>query len=325
MHLNSGFEMGDNGFGGPAVIINDNDGDGAAAIRLALGLGTRFELDAAGTGFGCDMRMHDSGGRKAIEFIAEDTGADSARLDLFDPLDGSPRVSLRAQETGGTGAAMWLFNSIGIDTIKIDADAFGAGRIDIRRATGSARIKLAGDDGVAGGGTAAILNGVGVHTITFNGDHSGTGRGRIICDEIEIRGGADLVEAFNAGDENPEPGTVMAIDPDSPGQVRIATGIYDRCVAGVVSGAGGIQAGVHLAQTGTLDGDTPLALTGRVYVKCSAENGAIRPGNLLTSASLAGHAMLATDSSRAFGAVIGKAMGSLDEGTGLVLVLVGLQ
>jgi hypothetical protein len=35
--------------------------------------------------------------------------------------------------------------------------------------------------------------------------------------------------------------------------------------------------------------------------------------------------MRATDPQRAFGAVVGKAMSSLDEGTGLVLVLVNLQ
>ena len=35
--------------------------------------------------------------------------------------------------------------------------------------------------------------------------------------------------------------------------------------------------------------------------------------------------MKATDTERSFGAVIGKAMTRLDEGTGLVLVLVNLQ
>ena len=38
-----------------------------------------------------------------------------------------------------------------------------------------------------------------------------------------------------------------------------------------------------------------------------------------------GHAMKADDRSRAFGATIGKAMTSLEEGQGLVLVLVNLQ
>ena len=80
-----------------------------------------------------------------------------------------------------------------------------------------------------------------------------------------------------------------------------------------------------MGQDGVLDGDTLVAMSGRVYVRCSAENGAIQPGDLLTTANVAGHAMKATDTELAFGAVIGKAMTSLDAGTGLVLVLVNLQ
>jgi hypothetical protein len=68
-----------------------------------------------------------------------------------------------------------------------------------------------------------------------------------------------------------------------------------------------------------------VALSGRVYVRADASTDAIRPGDLLTTSSLRGHAMKATDHARAQGAVIGKAMSSLDRGTGLVLVLVALQ
>ena len=74
-----------------------------------------------------------------------------------------------------------------------------------------------------------------------------------------------------------------------------------------------------------MDGENLVAMTGRVYVKASAENGAIQAGDLLTTAGLRGHAMKADDSERSFGSVIGKAMTSLEDGTGLVLVLVNLQ
>jgi hypothetical protein len=96
-------------------------------------------------------------------------------------------------------------------------------------------------------------------------------------------------------------------------------------VAGVASGAGGIRPGLSLRQTGAAEGGTPVALSGRVYVRCSAENGPVRPGDLLTSADLPGHAMRASDPERAFGSVLGKAMTGLEEGTGLVLCLVSLQ
>ena len=73
------------------------------------------------------------------------------------------------------------------------------------------------------------------------------------------------------------------------------------------------------------DGKQPVAMTGRVWVYVDASFGAVEPGDLLTSSSTPGHAMLASDHGRAFGSVIGKAMTELKEGKGLVLVLVNLQ
>lgn len=142
---------------------------------------------------------------------------------------------------------------------------------------------------------------------------------------LEIRGGADIVERFESSCGALEPGTVVAIDPEHPGKLACAVGAYDTKVAGVVSGAGGVQPGLCLSQDGMLDGDTPVAMNGRVYVKCTASNGAIKPGDRLTTAELAGHAMKVSDEQRSIGAVIGKAMSSLESGEGLVLVLVNLQ
>lgn len=142
---------------------------------------------------------------------------------------------------------------------------------------------------------------------------------------LTIRGGADIVERFDISGAKAEPGTVVVIDEERPGDLCASSRAYDRRVAGIVSGAGGVKPGICLGQEGVMDGETPVAMTGRVYVRASAENGAIRPGDRLTTAMLAGHAMRATDNERSVGAVIGKAMTSLDEGTGLVLVLVNLQ
>lgn len=68
-----------------------------------------------------------------------------------------------------------------------------------------------------------------------------------------------------------------------------------------------------------------VALTGRVYVHADASFGANKPGDLLTTSATPGHARKVTDHARAQGAVLGKAMSTLDEGTGFVLVLVTLQ
>lgn len=142
---------------------------------------------------------------------------------------------------------------------------------------------------------------------------------------LTIRGGADIVERFDVTGDAVEPGTVVVIDTEKPGDLAVSTQAYDRRVAGIVSGAGGVKPGICLGQEGVMDGEVPVAMTGRVYVRASAENGAIQPGDRLTTADLAGHAMRVSDNERSVGAVIGKAMTSLDEGTGLVLVLVNLQ
>jgi hypothetical protein len=111
------------------------------------------------------------------------------------------------------------------------------------------------------------------------------------------------------------------------GALRVTTHAYDRTVLGIISGAGGVNPGITLTQEGTVaDGKLPVAATGRVWCWCDADaNGAIKPGDLLTSSGTAGHAMAATDRDRSSGAVIGKAMSSLESGKGLVLVFVGLQ
>jgi hypothetical protein len=74
-----------------------------------------------------------------------------------------------------------------------------------------------------------------------------------------------------------------------------------------------------------MDGETSVAMTGRVYTRCSVQGGRIRPGDLLTTSDHPGLAMRAGDPDRANGAILGKAMSALDSGTGLVLVLMNLQ
>jgi hypothetical protein len=147
---------------------------------------------------------------------------------------------------------------------------------------------------------------------------------------LEILGGADLSEQFQISsadaESSPSPGMVVSIDPGNPGDLVVSNKAYDRRVAGIISGAGGINPGMLMGQKGSkADGTNPVALTGRVYCWVDASNGAIEPGDLLTTSDTPGHAMKVTDYTRAQGAILGKAMSSLEEGEGLVLVLVTLQ
>jgi hypothetical protein len=63
---------------------------------------------------------------------------------------------------------------------------------------------------------------------------------------------------------------------------------------------------------------------GRVYVKATTENGPIRPGDLLTTASKPGYAMRCPAPSRCEGAIVGKALEALPESQreGIILILV---
>ena len=159
--------------------------------------------------------------------------------------------------------------------------------------------------------------------------------GVVGVDALQIRGGADLSEHFDikAVDSVREkiscdikPGMIACIDPENPGKLVVSSEAYDRRVAGIISGAGGVKPGMVMSQDGTIaDGAHPVALTGRVYCYVDASYGAITPGDLLTTSDTPGYAMRVVDHGRAQGAILGKAMTALKEGRGMVLVLVTLQ
>lgn len=142
---------------------------------------------------------------------------------------------------------------------------------------------------------------------------------------LNIRGGADLAEPFEFSDKDIAKGSVLVIDDEQPGKLKLSTRAYDRRVAGIVSGANGINPGISLHQDGVLDSGQNVALSGRVYVQADASFGAIKPGDLLTTSSTPGHAMKVSNHIKAQGAILGKAMSALKTGKGTVLVLVTLQ
>lgn len=174
-----------------------------------------------------------------------------------------------------------------------------------------------------GGGLAGIFNG----NVRITGQLDANGHMGVAGD-LSVRGdvqlaGADLAEEFGVGgDLDAEPGCVVVLVGDD--QVRVSDQAYDRRVAGVVSGAGSYRPALVLDRRSDA-GRRPLALTGKVWCKVDADCGPIGVGDMLTTSPTPGHAMLAADQALAFGAVIGKALGSLESGRGLIPVLVGLR
>jgi hypothetical protein len=142
---------------------------------------------------------------------------------------------------------------------------------------------------------------------------------------LTIYGGADLAEPFAMSHDNVQPGSVVVIDEDNPGKLRMSHAAYDKKVAGIVSGADGINPGISMIQENMLEAGENVALSGRVYVKANNSAGDIQPGDLLTTSAIPGEAMKASDHDRAQGAILGKAMTSLQDRSGKVLVLVTLQ
>lgn len=142
---------------------------------------------------------------------------------------------------------------------------------------------------------------------------------------LTIRGGCDLAEPFQMKEQEIEKGSVVVIDDEHPGQLKLSTQACDTRVAGIVSGANGVNTGIALLQKGAFDHGQNVALSGRVYVQADAAFGAIKPGDLLTTSNTPGHAMKVADHATAQGAILGKAMSGLKEGKGMVLVLVTLQ
>lgn len=157
--------------------------------------------------------------------------------------------------------------------------------------------------------------------LTVKGDSSITGTLNVVADIVLAGAASDCAEDFDVATGcEIEPGTVMVLD--DTGALRPSDHGYDRRVAGVISGAGEYRPGMILGRCESPQQRVPIALIGKVFCKADAQFGAIQVGDLLTTSPTVGHAMKACDPSKAFGAVIGKALRGLREGCGLIPVLV---
>lgn len=210
------------------------------------------------------------------------------------------------------------------DDSKISIGTYGEGRLGVvGRGTHSA--------GWFDGTVSAKMYGrddVSAHLAIARDGQSWAGRfhGKVWVEDDVVLQNGDCAEEFALVEaEEAEPGTVVVIaDID---RLRVSDQAYDRRVAGIVSGARDTKPGILLgrgtARPGTMR--VPLALVGRVNCKVDASSEPIEIGDLLTTSPIPGHAMKAVDPSRAVGAIIGKALAPLREGTGMIPILAALQ
>jgi hypothetical protein len=197
------------------------------------------------------------------------------------------------------------------------------GNSQSRADSGVAGINKSGGNGLYG----ESQGGYGVHAVSdktagyFEGDVTVT---KTLTAKVDVVLGSDCAEDFDvAPSAEIDPGTVMVLTDN--GAVQPSQNAYDKKVAGVISGAGDYRPGLILGRRDSLQERMPLALVGKVYCKVDADPAPIAVGDMLTTSARPGFGMKATDSVRAFGAVIGKALRPLQAGQGLIPILVALQ
>jgi len=137
----------------------------------------------------------------------------------------------------------------------------------------------------------------------------------------------DYAESVDvAGDRKSyEPGDVLVIGAESGSDVLKSAEPYSTLVGGIYSTKPGTVGRRQTTDYKSSKTEVPMAMVGIVPTKVSAENGPIKRGDLMVTSSTPGYAMKGTDRSRMLGAVVGKALGSLNSGTGVIEVLVTLQ
>jgi hypothetical protein len=228
-----------------------------------------------------------------------------------DPIFKRPTgVFARSPNTGvfGFGDASDSFGVVGNTANGIGTGVFGN--------TSTGRAGVQGNSlstGVAVLGTSSGPGAAG----RFEGNVEVTG-------DIVLINKEDLSEDFEiTSDQRPDSGAVMVID--SQGRLTECRLPYDKRVAGVIAGHGEFRPAIVLGRQASEQERLPIALVGKVSCKVDASYSPIDIGDLLTTSRTPGHAMRAIDSSRAFGAVIGKALRSLAKGRGHIPILVALQ
>jgi hypothetical protein len=141
-----------------------------------------------------------------------------------------------------------------------------------------------------------------------------------------IPNGVDIAETFDMASKF-EPGDVVSLNPSDPDKLMLSNTEYDTKIVGIISEKPGVilKKDSMLPLTNT---ENNVALAGRVPCKVTTINGPISVGDLLTTSTKPGVAMKATPeliNGKPFypnGCIIGKAMGNLSTGDGIITVLV---
>lgn len=223
---------------------------------------------------------------------------------------GEPSPDVRAQAANEDFNRLRILNAAGAVVAAAAPDDFNDGVVGVYNRNGSPRVGMIVSG--ADNGQVGVFNAAGQVRFILDGSSG-----------LQSVSG-DLAETFPAR-EAASPGSVVVIDPQNPGSLRIASTPYDRRVAGVVAGAKDYRPGITLRALEPQQGRLTVTLTGTAYCLATNSNGAIKAGDLLTTSGVPGHAMKVTDYEAARGAILGKALEDLGGARGHVLILASLQ
>jgi hypothetical protein len=201
----------------------------------------------------------------------------------------------------GTSNFLNLGNTIYATNMYSNSNTSGVGYVGIGTTSPQAKLEINGNLRFTADGS--------VQTTAWTG---------VLC-------GGDYAESVDVNGDRTKygPGDVLVIDPDNAGKFLKSADPYSTAVLGIYSTKPG-AIGRRQAAPKSMD-EVPMAMIGIVPTKVSSENGPIKPGDLLVTSSTPGYAMKGTDRNRLVGAVIGKALGRLDSGTGVIEMGVTLQ
>jgi hypothetical protein len=188
----------------------------------------------------------------------------------------------------------------------------GAGNVGIGTTAPGAKLEV--------DGSVKLTSGSGASLTFADGTVQSTAYTGVTC-------GGDYAESVDVTGNRTqyEPGDVLVLDTENAGRVLKSAEAYSTAVSGIYSTKPGVVGRRQTSDPKTTKTEVPMAMVGVVPTKVSAENGAIKVGDLLVSSTTSGYAMKGTDRGRMLGAVIGKAMGNLNAGMGVIEVLVTLQ
>jgi 6-phosphogluconolactonase (cycloisomerase 2 family) len=323
------------GDGGGGLNLQSPDTAGILAGTTATVSGVSSTLEATGTTTSDNVFINSLG--TAADAIDVDSAGgfdldSTGEIDLLSEDTTSFALSLRTNQPG-SGIFMTT-DSEGIDmntsnggSVDIEADPLGSGQFSVASG-GPADITAGGnitlDPGAGNGIQLSLIDTTSTEAVCHSG--SDTVTTGVFLEDCSGTPSADYMEMYPAAGDVAT-GDIVALgstdvtteDGDTIKQIVKSNEAYQGNVIGIASNpndAGDFNSiGYNIADA---DNPYPVALSGRVPLNVNDQNGAIEPGDPITSSATTGAGMKAT----APGMIVGYALDTHTSGTGQIMVFV---